>query len=89
MLRSAHHDATIGLVRTTVNLDPDVAAALSDLRQRRSLGLSAALNELARSGLSQRQEVVHFRQRTADLGIRLDVSNIAEALEVVEQSSPA
>lgn len=73
-------------MRTTVNLDPDVAAAVSDLRKRRSLGVSAALNELARRGLTPRPTPSQFRQRTAALGLRLDISNIAEALEVVEQA---
>ncbi|HVC23910.1 MAG TPA: ribbon-helix-helix protein, CopG family [Candidatus Dormibacteraeota bacterium] len=72
-------------MRTTVTLDPDVAAALAQLRRRRSLGLSAALNELARAGLSNRPNPTRFRQRSAALGVRLDVSNVAEALEVLDQ----
>lgn len=72
-------------MRTTVTLDPDVAVALAELRRRRSLGLSAALNELARAGLSTRPNPTRFRQRSAALGVRLDVSNVAEALEVLEQ----
>lgn len=77
-------------MRTTVRLDPDVVAALAELRRRRSLGLSAALNELARAGLVDRRPApTRFRQRTAALGVRLDVSNVAEALEVLEQPEPS
>ena len=71
-------------MRTTVTLDPDVAAALAELRRSRSLGVSAALNELARAGLNPRPLPTRFRQRSARLGIRLDVSNVAEALDELE-----
>ncbi|MGA7173132.1 MAG: CopG family transcriptional regulator [Candidatus Dormiibacterota bacterium] len=77
-------------MRTTITLDPDVAAAVTELRHERSLGVSAALNELARRGLvNSRPTPSHFRQRTAALGLRLDVSNVAEALEVLEQPEPS
>ncbi|MGC2191651.1 MAG: CopG family transcriptional regulator [Candidatus Dormiibacterota bacterium] len=77
-------------MRTTVRLDPDVVAALPELRRRRSLGLSAALNELVGRGLVDRRPVPkRFRQRTAALGLRLDISNVAEALGVLEQPEPS
>lgn len=67
-----------------------MVAALAELRRRRSLGLSAALNELVRRGLVDRPPAPNrFRQRTAALGLRLDVSNVAEALEVLEQPEPS
>ena len=37
-------------MRTTVNLDDDVSAALDRLRRERGLGRSEAVNELVRSG---------------------------------------
>lgn len=74
-------------MRTTVTLDDDVVAAIDRLRRERSLGLSAALNELARSGLvaNHGQQGRHpFRQRTQTLGLRVDVSNVAEAIELLD-----
>jgi Ribbon-helix-helix protein, copG family len=71
-------------MRTTVVLDDDVVAAIERLRKERSLGLSEALNELVRAGLASRPGRTRFRQRTRRLGLRIDVSNIGEALEVLE-----
>ncbi|MFN2592973.1 MAG: ribbon-helix-helix protein, CopG family, partial [Candidatus Dormibacteria bacterium] len=39
-------------MRTTISLDKDVTAAIEELRRRRSLGLSEAVNELVRAGLA-------------------------------------
>ncbi|CAN5436001.1 ribbon-helix-helix protein, CopG family [soil metagenome] len=72
-------------MRTTVNLDDDVAAGVDRLRRARGLGLSEAVNELARAGLVDRSrtpDVVRLSSR--DLKLRLDVSNVAEALEAAE-----
>ncbi len=72
-------------MRTTVNLDDDVAAGVDQLRRARGLGLSEAVNEMARAGLVDRSrtpEVVRLSSR--DLKLRLDVSNVAEALEAAE-----
>ncbi len=73
-------------MRTTVDLAPDVAKAVSELRRRSSMGLSEAVNELARAGLAARAPSTHFHQRSASLGLRVDVSNVAEVLEVLEQA---
>jgi Arc/MetJ family transcription regulator len=71
-------------VRTTVNLDDDVAAAVAELRAKRGIGLSEAVNELVRAGLAVPQQRKPFRQMTADLGTTIDVSNVAEAIELAE-----
>lgn len=72
-------------MRTTVRLDDDVAAAAEQLRRQRHIGLSEAVNELARAGLragpSERRP---FRQRSQAIGLRIDVSNVAEALDVLD-----
>jgi Arc/MetJ family transcription regulator len=75
-------------MRTTINLDPDVAAAAENLRRERHLGLSEAVNELARAGLRARQERAPFRQRSRNIGVRVDVSNVAEALEILDAEGP-
>lgn len=76
-------------MRTTVRLDPEVAAAAERLRQERHIGLGEAVNELARAGLAraglQRHESKSFRQRTASVGLRVDVTNVADTLELLDQ----
>jgi metal-responsive CopG/Arc/MetJ family transcriptional regulator len=71
-------------MRTTVTLDDDVAAALEQLRQERGLGLSEALNELARSGLRRRPEQRSFHQESAPIGLTIDVTDVADAIELLE-----
>jgi hypothetical protein len=72
-------------VRTTLTLADDVAAAVERLRRERSLGMSEAVNELARAGMAARDhEHAPFRQRTHDLGSGINVDNIAEALETLD-----
>lgn len=72
-------------MRTTVDLDADVAAAIEQLRRSGAVGLSEAVNQLIRAGLLQTSRVhQRFRQRSAPLGLRIDVSNVAEALESLD-----
>jgi Arc/MetJ family transcription regulator len=71
-------------MRTTVNLDDDVAAAIGRLRQESGLGVSEAVNQLARAGMRSRPKRARYRQRSARIGLTIDVSNIAEALEVLD-----
>lgn len=72
-------------MRTTVRLDPEVAAAAERLRQERHIGLGEAVNELARAGLARGgKSSTRFRQRTASVGLRVDVTNIADALELLD-----
>ncbi len=71
-------------MRTTLSLDDDVAAAVQRLREERHMGLSEAVNELIRVGLAAPPRRRAFRQRTAHLGLRIDVSNVADALEHLE-----
>jgi hypothetical protein len=71
-------------MRTTVTLADDVAAAVERLRKERGLGLSEALNELARAGLSQRGKRREFSQHSHSLGLKIDVTDVADALELLE-----
>ncbi|MGQ0433220.1 MAG: CopG family transcriptional regulator [Microthrixaceae bacterium] len=71
-------------MRTTVDLDDDTAAAVDELRAQ-GLGLSEAVNELMRRGLvTSREEEGTFVQSTRPLGLRIDVSNVAAALDTLE-----
>lgn len=71
-------------VRTTVRLDDDVAAGAERLRRERHLTLSEAINELARNGLVARPERRLYRQKVRPIGMRIDVSNVAEALDMLD-----
>jgi len=71
-------------VRTTVTLADDVAAEVERLRRDRGIGTSAAINELARAGMSQPVRDRPFRQRSVHLGLRADVSNVADVLDALD-----
>lgn len=72
-------------MRTTLTLAEDVAAAVERLRRERSLGLSEAVNELVRAGLANRRSGrPSFRQKSYDVGVRINVDNVAEALETLD-----
>jgi hypothetical protein len=70
-------------MRTTIELDDDTARAVSELR-REGRGVSDAVNELIRRGMLVEQRPAPFTPRTRRLGIRIDVSNVADALDVLE-----
>lgn len=67
-----------------MTLDDDVAAAVEQMRKESGIGLSQALNELARAGLRAPRASAAFKQRTHPVGLRIDVSNVGEALELLE-----
>ena len=74
-------------MRTTVEFDADTAKAIERLRRERGIGTSEAVNELIRRGMVRREQRPRFEQRTRSLGIRIDVANVAEALETLEGPS--
>jgi hypothetical protein len=77
-------------MRTTLTLDPDVAAALERVRDARGLGLKEAVNEAMRRGLAQLDErpspMPPFRTRAVNLGPCLlgNVDDVSEALALAE-----
>lgn len=73
-------------MRTTVTLADDAAAAVEQLRREAELGMSAAVNELIRRGAAAATapERRPFRQRSYAMGQRIDVRNVAEALETLD-----
>jgi hypothetical protein len=73
-------------MRTTITLADDVSAGVEQLRRERSLGLSEAVNELIRRGLAAKLERRRFRQVSHPVGLRIDVTDVADALEVAEAS---
>jgi len=81
-----HRDATLVSIRTTVTLDDDIAAAVEQLRREQGVGLSEALNEIARAGLVGRTPATEpVRLETRSMRLRVDVSNVAEALNAAER----
>jgi Ribbon-helix-helix protein, copG family len=76
------------LMRTTVSLADDVAAAVERLRRERSIGVSEAVNELVRAGLARQHDAqAPFRQKAHDLGRGIGFDNIADTLETLDGPS--
>lgn len=71
-------------MRTTVEFDDDTAKAIERLRREEGFGVSEAVNELIRRGLLPAKQPTRFRQQSHALGLKIDVSNVAEALDVLE-----
>lgn len=70
-----------------MKLDEDVVRAVEKLRREEGLGLSAALNKLARRGLVQKSETQPpFLQEVSPMGEpRIPIDDIGAALEVLEE----
>lgn len=74
-------------MRTTITVADDVAAAMEELRRSEGLGPSEALNLLARRGMAAvRAQVPDYVHQSAELGIRVDVANVAEVLELLDDA---
>lgn len=72
-------------MRTTITFDPDTAAQVEHLRRERAIGVSAAVNELIRRGLmAGAVPRSRFVQQTSAGHARLDVTNVAEVIELVD-----
>ncbi|MPY93815.1 MAG: ribbon-helix-helix protein, CopG family [Acidimicrobiia bacterium] len=71
-------------MRTTVTLADDVASAVEELRRRRGIGVSSAVNELVRQGLGRPTPPAPFVQATSAMRARIDVADVADALELLE-----
>lgn len=71
-------------MRTTVDLDPDTAKAIERLRREKGMGLSEAINDLIRRGLLAEPPAHRFEPIRRELGLTIDVSNVADALDLLE-----
>lgn len=75
-------------MRTTLNLDDDVAAAITSEARSRRRSLSRVANDLIRRGLSQvdaRAALPPYEPPVFDTGAPLiDVTDVAAALEVLD-----
>ncbi len=73
-------------MRTTVTLDPDVAALIKRIMRERGLSFKQVLNSAVRAGLSRPGEAQPYRTPTRRLGARPGVDldralSLASALE--------
>lgn len=77
-------------MRTTLNLDDDVAAQLSACSAKQGTSLSRAANELIRAGLraaNTRSTLEPYDPPTFDTGApRLDVTDVAAALDALDRA---
>lgn len=75
-------------MRTTSNLDDDVAAALTELARERARSLSRVANDLLRTGMRadrERVELPPYEAPTFDTGRPLvDMTDIAAALDLLD-----
>jgi Ribbon-helix-helix protein, copG family len=71
-------------MRTTIELDPDTAKAIEKMRRERAIGVSEAVNELIRQGMMAPPPESRFEPIHRDLGLLIDVSNVADALDLLE-----
>lgn len=75
-------------MRTTVNFDDDVAAAIDRLRRDKGLGLSEAANHLIRRAMASTGEVrAPYVHRTAEMGMRIDVTDIGDVLDLLDDEA--
>lgn len=73
-------------MRTTITVADDVAAEMERLRRDEGMGPSEALNTLARRGMAAATaRPQRYEHRSADLGLRIDVSDIGAVLDLLDQ----
>lgn len=77
-------------MRTTLNLDADVAAQLTAISGRRGTSLSRVANDLIRAGLAvdnDRAPLTRYEPPVFDSGTPLvDVTDVAAALEALDRA---
>jgi hypothetical protein len=76
-------------MRTTVTLEPDLAARLQQLAREREVSFKAVLNDAVRAGLEGGSPPSRaFRVRARPLGVRADV-DLAKALSLAAEMEDA
>lgn len=73
-------------MRTTFTLDDDVAAAVEKLRREEGLGLSEAVNRLIRAGMVRPERRHRYEHRSAEIGLKVDVTDIGDVLDVLDET---
>ncbi|MGH9116745.1 MAG: CopG family transcriptional regulator [Acidimicrobiales bacterium] len=67
-----------------MSLDDDVAAEVERLRRERGIGASEAVNQLVRAGMAKPRRRPRYEHRSADVGLRVDVTNVAAVLDALD-----
>jgi predicted transcriptional regulator len=75
-------------MRTTVTLDPDVAAALKEAARRRGTSFKEVLNEAVRQGLGARPVAREYQMPSRPMGLRAGV-DIDKALALAASEEDA
>ena len=73
-------------MRTTITFDDDTAALVDQQRRSEGIGVSEAVNRLIRRGAAQSAERRPYVHRSADVGVTVDVTNIAEVLDMLDDT---
>jgi hypothetical protein len=77
-------------MRTTLNIDDDVAAAMAEVARRQGRSVSRVANDLIRGGLRAAQEqtaLEAYDPPVFDTGTPLvDVADVAAAIEVLDDA---
>ncbi len=71
-------------MRTTVEFDDDTAREIERVRVDEGRGVSAVVNELIRRGMMAAEPRQPFVPLTRELGLKIDVSNVADAVDLLE-----
>ena len=72
-------------MRTSFSIDEDIEAAVRELRKSEGMGVSEAVNTLARRGLSTAPPSDYeFISPIFELHAKLDFSNTAEVLDILD-----
>lgn len=73
-------------MRTTIDFQPDVEKAIDQRRRQTGKGLSETVNDLLRESLvSHDHPRSSFAVNARPMGSRIDVSNVAEALDILDE----
>ena len=72
-------------MRVTFRLEKDVARALDVLQRKTGLRREELVHQLLRLGRERLANQPRFLQRTAPLGLRVDVTDVPNALEELEE----
>lgn len=73
-------------MRTTFTLEDDVAAEVERLRREEGIGISEAVNRLIRAGLAAPAKRRVYRNRSFDVGLKVDVADVASVLELLDET---
>lgn len=71
-------------MRTTINLAPDVQAIVERVRRERGLSMSDAVNSIVRERAMGPHGAPSAPPTLRPLGLRVDVANVADALDLLD-----